>query len=73
MPKKTKLDKLSDKVALLETMEANPPCDFEKMHSIEDEIHVDALKIIRKGCPMPETVARLALRTTKLAFPRWYG
>lgn len=45
--------------------------DPESAHSHEDSLHQDVLQAIADGCPEPERLARAALRTLKMKFPRW--
>lgn len=45
--------------------------DPEKAHGLEEDLWRDVLKAIEEGHPFPRTLARLALETQDIEFPRW--
>lgn len=45
--------------------------DPERAHVLEDELHRYALRLIANGCPTPDLVARSALKSEEIRFPRW--
>jgi len=47
--------------------------DDETWHYMEDYIHVMALKIIAGKSDNPDKIAKIALKTLKLEFSRWYA
>lgn len=47
--------------------------DPESAHSSEDDLHQDVLKAIANGATNPAELAREALKSLKLDFPRWYA
>jgi hypothetical protein len=53
------------------TIELTGRDDPEKAHSMEDTLYGAILLAIAEGHPDPDALAREALRTKKLAFPRW--
>lgn len=44
--------------------------DYEAAHSAEDTLHQDVLKAIADGSPHAPALAREALRTQEIKFPR---
>lgn len=45
--------------------------DSERAHSREDKLFEDVLQAIADGCEAPSVLAREALESIKLDFPRW--
>ena len=45
--------------------------DPEAAHSMEDKIHIAALKAVVEENPEAKAIARIALETLKLHFSRW--
>lgn len=43
-----------------------------RSHSAEDAIHQTALRLIAGGAEKPAEIAKAALETLDLDFPRWY-
>lgn len=47
--------------------------DPEAAHSLEDDLFVSTLLAIAKGSDNPKELAKAALKSTKIKFPRWYS
>lgn len=47
--------------------------DPERAHSMEDDLYIYTLTVIKGGAEHPEELAALALRARKIQFPRWYA
>lgn len=45
--------------------------DPERMHAVEDQLHVDVLRSIAEGCDDPAGLAAIALQTKDIRFSRW--
>lgn len=57
--------------ALADVFEAKR--DPEAAHILEDELWRAALRSIAEGCEDPASVAKAALLTETVDFPRWYA
>lgn len=47
--------------------------DEEVAHSMEDQLHEDALAAIASGADDPQALAAECLRTREIKFDRWYS
>ena len=47
--------------------------DYENAHAAEDHLRRDVLAAIANGSEHAQELARIALATTLVAFPRWYA
>ena len=48
--------------------------DPEDQHELEDKLHVDVLKqVASSGDPILSRIAKEALKTQDIDFPRWYA
>lgn len=47
--------------------------DPEAAHALEDDLWEDVLRAIAAGADEPEKLAREALLTQEVKFPRWYA
>lgn len=47
--------------------------DYEDMHIEEDEMYEDVLRAIAEGDPHSKSLAREALKSKNVKFPRWYA
>jgi len=52
---------------------APPSLDDESAHGHEDDLHKDVLRAIANGASSPSLLARAALETSKIKFPRHCG
>jgi hypothetical protein len=47
--------------------------DYEAAHGVEDELWMRVLEAIRDGAENPSELARIALKTGEIDYPRWYA
>lgn len=55
------------KVAEIEACKDDP----EKAHALEDDLYMEVLQAIRDGAMNPDELAREALESSFIDFPRW--
>lgn len=61
---------IADVVARVDEIE-NASGDPESAHSLEDDLWRDVLQAIADGAPNAAGLAREALKTQDISFPRW--
>jgi hypothetical protein len=72
-PKPMTPEDIRSRVEALRRMVIKNESDNERWHALEDDIRADVLAAIATGAENSAALAREALRTSGIAFTRWYS